>query len=115
VLVVLLVTFMVFNYGTNLSLFPSFAKDLWGAKNLGMNYGILFSAWGVGAFVLVRVSQMMVVSTGDFNLSFKCAAIMLFVGSALSLTLRAKKAVTATAAAPVMDIDEYEEEDLIEN
>ncbi len=115
VLVVLLVTFMVFNYGTNLSLFPSFAKDLWGAKNLGMNYGILFSAWGVGAFVLVRVSQMMVVKTGDFNLSFKCAAIMLLAGSALSLTLRAKQAVTATAAAPVMDTEEYEEEDLIEN
>ena len=115
VLVVLLVSFMVFNYGTNLSLFPSFAKDLWGAKNLGMNYGILFSAWGVGAFVLVRISQMLVTQTGSFNMSFKAAGIMLLVGAGLSLTLRAKKAVeaTQTQTAPVLDIEEYEEEDLV--
>jgi len=116
VLVVLLVTFMVFNYGTNLSLFPSFAKDLWGAKNLGMNYGILFSAWGVGAFVLVRVSQMMVVKTGNFNLSFNAAGILLLLGATLSMTLmKKKKAATATATSPVMDTEEYEEEDLIEH
>ena len=115
VLVVLLVTFMVFNYGTNLSLFPSFAKDLWGAKNLGMNYGILFSAWGVGAFVLVRVSQMMVVKTGSFDQSFNAAGILLLLGATLSMTMWKKKAVTATAASPVMDTEEYEEEDLIEN
>lgn len=113
ILVVLLVTMMVFSYGTNLSLFPSFAKDLWGAKNLGMNYGILFSAWGVGAFVLVRISQMMVVKTGSFDLSFKAAAIMLMFGAGLSLMLRAKKTVIATQAAPVLDTEEYDEEDLI--
>nr|WP_320049303.1 OFA family MFS transporter [uncultured Desulfuromonas sp.] len=113
ILVVLLVSFMVFNYGTNLSLFPSFAKDLWGAKNLGMNYGILFSAWGVGAFVLVRLSQMMVVKTGSFDLSFKAAGIMLLVGAGLSLTLRAKQAVAeAPQTAAVLD-DEYDEEDLV--
>jgi len=49
---VLLATFIGFNYGTNLSLFPSFAKDLWGLKNFGTNYGVLFSAWGVGGFVM---------------------------------------------------------------
>ncbi len=113
ILVVLLVSFMVFNYGTNLSLFPSFAKDLWGAKNLGMNYGILFSAWGVGAFVLVRLSQMMVVKTGSFDLSFNAAGIMLLIGAGLSLTLRAKQAVAeAPQAAEVVD-DEYDEEDLV--
>lgn len=114
VLVVLLVTFMVFNYGTNLSLFPSFAKDLWGAKNLGMNYGILFSAWGVGAFALVRISQMMVVKTGSFDLSFKAAGLLLLLGAILSMTLWKKKAVVeAKQAAPVLDTEEYDEEDLI--
>lgn len=37
-----------FNYGACLSLFPSAAADYWGTKNLGMNYGVLFTAWGVG-------------------------------------------------------------------
>jgi MFS family permease len=88
----LMVTFMVFNYGTNLSLFPSFAKDLWGAKHFGMNYGILFSAWGVGAFALVRISEMLRVKTGGFTMSFAAAGALLVVGAMLAGTLKARKA-----------------------
>ena len=66
VVVTLLATFIGFNYGSNLSLFPSFAKDYWGVKNYGMNYGVLFSAWGVGAFVLVKVSQALNAKFGSF-------------------------------------------------
>ena len=39
VVVVLLATLIGFNYGANLALFPSFAKDFWGLKNFGINYG----------------------------------------------------------------------------
>jgi len=116
IIVALLVTFMVFNYGTNLSLFPSFAKDLWGMKHFGMNYGILFSAWGVGAFVLVRVAEMLKVKTGSFATPFVVAGVMLLIGAALSLTLRTRKAaVVAPAAAKAVDMEEYEEEDLVAN
>ena len=41
-----------FNYGTNLSLFPSATKDYFGLKNFGVNYGLVFTAWGAGGFVL---------------------------------------------------------------
>ena len=40
------------NYGANLSLFPSVTKDYYGTKNFGMNYGLVFTAWGVGGFML---------------------------------------------------------------
>jgi OFA family oxalate/formate antiporter-like MFS transporter len=40
------------NYGANLSLFPSITKDYYGLKNFGINYGLIFTAWGVGGFVL---------------------------------------------------------------
>ena len=109
-LVILLVTFMVFNYGTNLALFPSFAKDFWGMKNFGMNYGILFSAWGVGAFVLVRVSQMLQVKTGSFTTSFVVAGVMLLVGAMMSRTLQPKK---AAASIEVTQTLTAEEEDLV--
>jgi len=49
-LLVILATFIGFNYGTNLSLFASFSKDMWGLKNFGINYGLLFTAWGCGWF-----------------------------------------------------------------
>ncbi len=108
ILVVLLVSAIVFNYGTNLALFPSFAKDLWGMKNFGMNYGILFSAWGVGAFVLVRVSEMLKVKTGSMDSSFILAGVLLLVGAMMSMSLRPQK-VAVPATEPVF----AEEEDLV--
>lgn len=112
VLVALIVTAMVFNYGTNLSLFPSFAKDSWGMKHFGMNYGILFSAWGVGAFVLVRVSEMLKVKTGSMDSSFIAAGVLLLVGAMMSLSLRPQKAAvpaTETATEPMF----AEEDELV--
>jgi nitrate/nitrite transporter NarK len=91
-LVVLLATFIGFNYGANLSLFPSLAKDRWGLKSFGMNYGILFTAWGVGGFVMSRMSQMLMATTGSYTSSFIIAGIMLCVGSVLSMTLQSKTA-----------------------
>jgi len=87
-IIVLLATFIGFNYGTNLSLFPSFTKDLWGLKNFGTNYGIVFSAWGVGGFVMSRVSQMLKVSTGTYNSSFITAGVLLLIGTALTFILK---------------------------
>jgi hypothetical protein len=101
---VLMVTFMVFNYGTNLSLFPSFAKDLWGVKNYGINYGILFSSWGVGAFALVKIGEMLQAKTGSFTMSFAVAGVLLMIGAMLANSLR-PKAVEAVApvALPIED------------
>lgn len=109
-LITLLATFIGFNYGSNLSLFPSFAKDYWGTKNYGMNYGVLFSAWGVGAFVLVKVSQALNAKFGSFTVSFASAGVLLLVGAMLSLSLRQPKvAVAKEAVVPAA----YEEEDLV--
>ena len=87
-LIVLLATFIGFNYGANLSLFPSLTKDLWGFKNFGMNYGCLFTAWGIGGFALSRLQQMLKASSGNFDSSFLTAGILLVVGAALTLLVK---------------------------
>lgn len=87
-LLVTLAAFIGANYGANLSLFPSITKDLWGIRNFGINYGLLFTAWGVGGFVLSRVTQMLKASSGCFNSSFVTAGILLLIGAALSLLVR---------------------------
>lgn len=87
-LIVLIATMIGFNYGANLSLFPSFTKDLWGLKNFGMNYGVLFTAWGVGGFVLSRVQQMLKADSGSFNSSFIVAGVLLVFGAALTLFIK---------------------------
>lgn len=98
-LIVLLATFLGFNYGANLSLFPSLTKDMWGLKNFGINYGIVFTAWGVGGFVLGRMSQMLVAESGSYSSSFIVAAVLLVIGSVLTLALK------KDARTPVVNTD----------
>jgi OFA family oxalate/formate antiporter-like MFS transporter len=40
-----------FNFGGNFALFPSATADLFGAKNLGANYGWVFTSYGVAGVV----------------------------------------------------------------
>jgi OFA family oxalate/formate antiporter-like MFS transporter len=91
-LLVLLATFLGFNYGTNLSLFPSLTKDNWGLKNFGINYGLVFTAWGVGGLVMGALSQRLYASFGTYTSSFITAAVLLFVGAILTFMLKPKKA-----------------------
>ncbi|MFH1122818.1 MAG: OFA family MFS transporter [Pseudomonadota bacterium] len=91
IILVFLATFIGFNYGTNLSLFPSLTKDNWGLKNFGINYGIVFTAWGVGGFVMGRLSQMLIASTGSYSSSFLTAAVLLVIGAGLTLALKGRR------------------------
>ena len=88
-IIVLVATLIGFNYGANLSLFPSFAKDLWGLKNFGMNYGILFTAWGAGS-LLSSVAQRLKASSGNFDSSFQVAAALLIAGALLTFLIKPK-------------------------
>jgi nitrate/nitrite transporter NarK len=91
-IIVLVATFIGFNYGANLSLFPSLTKDFWGLKNFGMNYGVLFTAWGVGGFVLSRLQQMLTTAAnGSFQSSFITAGVLLVVGAALTFFVKTPK------------------------
>ena len=93
VMIVLVASLIGFNYGANLSLFPSFAKDLWGLKTFGMNYGVLFTAWGMGGLVLPRLQQMLTAKSGSYQSSFITAAVLLIVGAALTRFIRPQSKV----------------------
>jgi MFS transporter, OFA family, oxalate/formate antiporter len=55
-LLVVLSVLLGANYGANLTLFPAATKDYFGLKNFGVNYGWVFTAWGVGGLVLSQIS-----------------------------------------------------------
>ena len=98
VVIVLMASLIGFNYGANLSLFPSFTKDLWGLKTFGMNYGVLFTAWGVGGLVLPRLQQTLTAkSGGSYTSSFITAGALLIVGAALTLAIKPPPPKDATA------------------
>ena len=94
-ILVLVASLIGFNYGANLSLFPSYTKDLWGLKSFGMNYGILFTAWGVGGLVLPRLQQTLTShSGGSYQSSFITAGVLLLAGAALTSRINPPPPIT---------------------
>lgn len=93
---VLLAALIGANYGANLALFPAYTKDLWGLKSFGMNYGVVFTAWGMGGLVLPRLQQMLTAqSGGSFRSSFVVAGLLLLLGAALTFLIRPQAKPTA--------------------
>jgi len=84
--IMLVATFIGVNYGANLVLFPNYVKDLWGMKHFGLIYGMLFTAWGVGGFTMVKLSEFMLNRTGNSHTSFTVAGFLILFG--LLLTFR---------------------------
>lgn len=72
-----------FSYGSMLSVYPSACGDNYGTKNLGMNYGILFSAWGAGGTVGPMIGGFIADSTGSYSLAFTIAAGMVLLAAAM--------------------------------
>ncbi|HEX4785990.1 MAG TPA: OFA family MFS transporter [Candidatus Sulfotelmatobacter sp.] len=93
-------------YGTQLSVNGVTAADFWGTKNAGINYGMLFSAWGVAGIIGPRIAGVLFDKYKNYQMAFYSAAVLAAV--ALICELAAKRptvpagdlaGVRATAAA----------------
>lgn len=73
-------------YGTQLSVFASTTADFYGTKNLGLNYGVLFSAWGAAGIIGPAIAARVFDSFGDYRYAF-FAASALAIGALVSLSL----------------------------
>jgi OFA family oxalate/formate antiporter-like MFS transporter len=80
-----------FNYGACLSLFPSTTKDYFGIKNFGLNYGLVFTAWGVGGLVLPILSGRIFDATGSFNPAYLIAGFIMIAAAGLTFVTKAPK------------------------
>jgi len=81
------------NYGANLSLFPSITKDFYGVKNFGMNYGLVFTAWGVGGFLLAKLAGTMYVKHQTFAIAYHGASALLILAAVMVFFLKPPKTV----------------------
>jgi MFS transporter, OFA family, oxalate/formate antiporter len=70
-------------YGSLFSLMPSVTADFFGVKNLGVNYGLVFTGWGIAAIIGPILGGLVVVKTGTYNMSYLVAGILLLVGTLL--------------------------------
>lgn len=80
-----------FCYGTCPALFPLTIADLYGTKNLGANYGVLFTAWGSAALLGPIIAGLAVDMTGTYSIAYGVSAILLFGSFLLSLSIKEQK------------------------
>ena len=66
-----------FSYGTLLSVFPSITASLYGLKNYGTNYGVLYLAWGLAGVVAPMTADIIFDTNGNFHAAYLLAAAML--------------------------------------
>ena len=72
-----------FGFGGFLALFPSISADFFGTRHVGMNYGLLYTAWGCAAFVGAFLRGL-----GDTQGSFIAAGFLSIVAGVVALSLR---------------------------
>jgi len=81
-----------FNFGGNFALFPLLTLENFGGKNLGANYGAVFTSYGVGGIagpvMAGRVWDLM----GTYKTAFIIAGIACLVASGLALVLKPVRA-----------------------
>jgi OFA family oxalate/formate antiporter-like MFS transporter len=73
-------------FAVTLALFPVLTASRFGTKHLGTNYGMVFTAFGVGAFT-PSAGAVIYDATGYFTWAFLLAGIMAVIGFILCVVL----------------------------
>ena len=79
-----------FSYGGYFSLLPACTADYFGTKNVGINYGLVFTAYGVAGVVGPLIGAWVRAVTGGWGNAFWILAVLSVVGLFLSLLIRAR-------------------------
>jgi OFA family oxalate/formate antiporter-like MFS transporter len=77
-----------FNFGGNFSLFPTATADFFGPKNLGTNYAVIFTAYGVSGVVGPLLGGRVFDLTGSYLWAFIPAAALCFIAAMVSLVTK---------------------------
>lgn len=76
-------------FGGYLAIYPAITADYYGTKNVGINYGFVFTAYGVGGLLsnifAPRVKEM----TGSYNFAFILTGVLCIAAAIVSQTLKA--------------------------
>ncbi len=83
---------IVMSFGGYLGLMPSVAVDNFGAKHIGINYGILFTAFGIAAVIgPVLAARLKEMSGGSYSTAFMTVVVMNIVGIILVKIVQSNK------------------------
>lgn len=76
-----------FNFGGNFALFPSATADLFGTRNLGANYGWVFTSYGIAGVAGIAAGNTAKLATGSYAAAFTLASVLCLLSAALAIGL----------------------------
>lgn len=76
-----------FNFGGNFALFPSATADLFGAKNLGANYALVFTSYGVAGVAGIYAANTAKDLTGSYAGAFAVCGVLCVLSCLLAIAL----------------------------
>ncbi|MGP6157193.1 MAG: OFA family MFS transporter [Vulcanimicrobiaceae bacterium] len=85
-------------YGGGFGTMPSFNADYFGTKYLGVNYGMIITAWGFGGLVGPLIAAKVKDATGSFSGALIPVAVMLLVATILPFLTKKPSGSVAVAA-----------------
>jgi OFA family oxalate/formate antiporter-like MFS transporter len=75
-------------YGTQLSVNASTTSDFWGTKNAGINYGLLFTSWGVAGIIGPRIGGKLFDTYKNYQAAFYTAAVLAVIALVAEMLAR---------------------------
>lgn len=75
-----------FCYGAGFAVFPAAIGDLYGTKYFGLNYGLLFTAYGLGGILGPLIGAAVFDSSGTYANAFVISFILLVISIFLTFT-----------------------------
>jgi OFA family oxalate/formate antiporter-like MFS transporter len=86
-------------YGGGFGTMPSFNADYFGTKYLGINYGMIITAWGVGGLAGPLIASKVKDVTGSFTGALVPVAVMLLVAAILPFITKKPQPAAALSSA----------------
>ena len=80
-------------FGGFLAIFPCIIADFYGTKCMGVNYGFLFTAYGVGGLLGNIFAPQVLQKTKSYSLAFVVAGILCLAGAAITFMIRQPKKI----------------------
>jgi OFA family oxalate/formate antiporter-like MFS transporter len=96
ILFYVIVALIGFNFGANFALFPAATADSFGSENVGLNYGFVFTSYGIGGIVGPVLAGAVQDAGLSFLYAFIPAALMCFIAAIIAFMYKPevqKKAV----------------------
>lgn len=79
------------SYGAVFSLFPTTTAEFFGMKNLGVNYGLIFTGWGVAGVIGPMLGGMVADKTNSYSIGYLVAGVFLVIATVLVSTMKTPK------------------------